>query len=234
MSEGGQSDYGGGDSGYSDAPRAAARSGGGAAWSGGNFDKQLDDEEFLSKPRVTSFTATRFPVYPSTCPGARSGTFFVGAEPSGHDHATSPVMAKPCSVWTGEVRFAPPLARWPPLPWGEVGWMRVAQQPGEGLESLRPGARLAADHPLTRSRCSRPLPLGEVVKPRGPVTRGEGYALIRWVPGLVPASWGALPIWTRSLAGDDSGERPSRFNRTRSGPTCIRGLPRTMTSRRSE
>ena len=45
MSEGGQSDYGGGDSGYSDAPRAAARSGGGgAAKSGGNFDKQLDDE----------------------------------------------------------------------------------------------------------------------------------------------------------------------------------------------
>ena len=33
----------------------------------------------LSKPRVTSFTATRFPVYPSTtCPGVRSGTFFVG------------------------------------------------------------------------------------------------------------------------------------------------------------
>jgi single-strand DNA-binding protein len=45
MSEGGQSDYGGGDSGYSDAPRAAARSGGGGgAKSGGNFDKQLDDE----------------------------------------------------------------------------------------------------------------------------------------------------------------------------------------------
>ena len=43
MSEGGQVDYGG-DSGYSDAPRAAARSGGGAAKSGGNFDKQLDDE----------------------------------------------------------------------------------------------------------------------------------------------------------------------------------------------
>ena len=47
MSEGGQSDYsgGGGDSSYTDAPRAAARSGGGgAAKSGGNFDKQLDDE----------------------------------------------------------------------------------------------------------------------------------------------------------------------------------------------
>ena len=45
MSEGGQSDYGGGDNGYSDAPRAAARSGGGAASkSAGNFDKQLDDE----------------------------------------------------------------------------------------------------------------------------------------------------------------------------------------------
>jgi single-strand DNA-binding protein len=47
MSEGGQSDYGGGaESSYSDAPRAAARSGGGGAAKGGagNFDKQLDDE----------------------------------------------------------------------------------------------------------------------------------------------------------------------------------------------
>ncbi len=43
MSEGGQADYGGGDNGHADAPRAA-RSGGGAAKSGGNFDKQLDDE----------------------------------------------------------------------------------------------------------------------------------------------------------------------------------------------
>ena len=42
MQEAGQSDYGGAESSYSDAPRAG-RSGGGAK-SGGNFDKQLDDE----------------------------------------------------------------------------------------------------------------------------------------------------------------------------------------------
>ena len=41
MSEGGQADYGSGDNSYSDAPRSG-RSGG--AKSGGNFDKQLDDE----------------------------------------------------------------------------------------------------------------------------------------------------------------------------------------------
>ena len=43
MQEAGQSDYAGGESSYSDAPRAG-RSGGGAKGSSGGFDKQLDDE----------------------------------------------------------------------------------------------------------------------------------------------------------------------------------------------
>jgi single-strand DNA-binding protein len=43
MSEGSQADYGGGDNGHADAPRAA-RGGGAAKGGAGNFDKQLDDE----------------------------------------------------------------------------------------------------------------------------------------------------------------------------------------------
>ena len=43
MQENGQSDYGGGESSYSDAPRAG-RSGGARGRQRGGFDKQLDDE----------------------------------------------------------------------------------------------------------------------------------------------------------------------------------------------
>jgi single-strand DNA-binding protein len=44
MQEAGQSDYGGGESSYSDAPRAGRSGGAKGGGSAGGFDKQLDDE----------------------------------------------------------------------------------------------------------------------------------------------------------------------------------------------
>ena len=79
MSEGGQPDYGGGgDSSYTDAPRAAARMAAAAPPRAAATSTSSSTTRFLSKPRVTSFTATRFPVYPSPVPGLAPGHFFVG------------------------------------------------------------------------------------------------------------------------------------------------------------
>ena len=85
-----------------------------------------------------------------SCQGARP------CQAAASGAVTSPVMAKPCSAWTGEVVSC-----------------ASAERAGEGLQSLQ------SAHPLTRSSMlgmsDRPLPLGEVLQAVAAAGhRGEG------------------------------------------------------------
>ena len=90
MSEGGQADYAAAATAATRMPRALRRAVAAAALPrAAATSTSSSTTRFLSKPRVTSFTATRFPVYPSTnCRGARSGTVLSGRD-------SPPIVAGP-------------------------------------------------------------------------------------------------------------------------------------------